>query len=110
MKKMVSMILAIALALALSTQAFAAGNCKYAGNEFLLSTGHCNATNVNVRTGPGTSYSSLGTAQKNEIYYEFQNTTGPSSSNWCHVHGKYIGWMYAQYYTADHAARIEEVL
>lgn len=112
MKKLIAVLLAAVLCFSLNVPAFAASTtCKYANKEFLLSTGYCNASNVNVRSGPGTNYSSLGKAQKKDTYDEYQLLSGPSSTSWSHVHGKYIGWMYSEYYTAEYAARsFKEVL
>lgn len=104
MKKFVSICLVAILCLGLSVPAAALGTC-HETHLHLLSTGYCNGDGVNVRTGPGTNYKSLGLAYKKDVYHDYQ-TTRKDAGNWCHVHGKHIGWMHQRYYTATAPASI----
>lgn len=109
MKKIAGLILAGCMVLAGSAPAFAAGTCTSA-HSVLLGIGHCNANQVNVRSGPGTSYKSHGYAYKNDVYYWYETmgeATGKENVDniWRHVHGDHIGWMHKDYFTFDEPAR-----
>lgn len=109
MKKVLCLALTIILCLGLSIPAAAAGTCT---DEHLISLayGYCNANSVNVRTGPGTNYRSVGLANKGDTFNWYQTVAECHGTQnvdmlWCHVHGKHIGWMYGDYYTATEGAR-----
>ena len=109
MKKIVSLMLALALCFSLSITAFAAVDEYGVCNEehvFLLGAGECNADGVNIRTGPGTNYASIGMAYKGEVFNHYQCER--ESRDWIHVHGDHIGWIYYEYYTDVEPARIGE--
>lgn len=111
MKKVISLMLALTMCLGLTVTASAAGSCEDK-HVLFIAVGHCNGDYVNVRTGPGTSYKSVGYAYKNDPYYYYQTDREPSDGSWMHVHGfgttheNHIGWMYSQYYTATEAASL----
>lgn len=106
LKQGIAIVFAFVLCFNLSAPAFAAGSCQET-HLHLLSTGYCSGNNVNVRTGPGTSYKSVGKANKGDAYGDYQ-TNRKDPGHWCHVHGKHIGWMYADYYTPVDPARVVE--
>lgn len=67
-------------------------------------TFQCNATNVNVRTGPGTSYESITKLQKGEWGYVIDYNTFDTQPTWAKVtfyreseREHYEGWVYLQY-------------
>ena len=109
MKKIICLALTLILGLGLSIPVAAAGTCTYK-HLISLAYGYCNANSVNVRTGPGTNYKSVGFANKGDTYSWYEtvaesNGTQNEDMLWCHVHGEHIGWMYADYYTATEPAR-----
>lgn len=102
--KLLAVVIALIIA-SMSVPAFAAGTCNET-HLWLLGTGYCNANGVNVRTGPGTSYTSLGMLFHGDQLMDYQTQRdSDATSNWMHVHGKHIGWMHVNYYTLVEPAR-----
>lgn len=107
-KKFLAVLSAGAIMTSMAVPAFAAGTCT-SDHYIMLSIGHCNANGVNIRTGAGTGYRSVGTANKGDVFNNYQTIAEAQGKEnqdlqWEHVHGKHIGWMYGQYYTADSVA------
>lgn len=110
-KKIIALMMAVVICLGLNIPASAAGTCN---DEHILFTaiGICNGDYVNIRTGPGLNYKSVGYAYKNDPYYWYQTARQPADASWIHVHGfsckyeEHIGWMYSQYYTGTESPRM----
>ena len=114
MKKIIVCMMVIAACMVMTTSTFAAGTCNDP-HFIMFGVGHCNENGVNVRTGPGLDYKSVGFAYKNDRY-NFYETMGEVNGTqnpdclWNHVHGEHIGWMYKTYFTLDDVARAPELL
>lgn len=109
MKKICCLLLAVVICLGVSSTALALGTCNDE-HFILLGWGYCNANNVNIRTGPGKSYASVGQANNGDGFL-FYETVGEAHNGvnrdgaWTHVHGNHIGWIYSQYFTVSDAAQ-----
>ena len=102
---MMSILMAIAICCSLSVPAFALGTCNDT-HVYILGAGYCNGDGVNIRTGPGKSYSSVGMAYYGDgfnHYWTERDMENPT--DWIHVHGNHIGWIHGDYYTDVEAAR-----
>lgn len=104
-KSLIYTALVLLLCTSLSVPSFASDICNEE-HLWILGAGHCNANGVNIRTGPGKKYSSLGLAYKDDKFNHYQ-TKRDSEGNyeWIHVHGRLNGWIYMDYYTDVEAAR-----
>lgn len=103
MKKIITLVMVVVLCMVMMTSALAAGTCNDQ-HHILYGVGYCTANGVNVRTGPGLNYKSVGFAYENDSYRFYEtmgeiNGTQNQDMLWNHVHGEHIGWMYRTYFT-----------
>lgn len=109
MKKFVVLLMSLVMVASISTKASAAGTCTWT-HWYPLAYGYCNANYVNVRTGWGLDYPSVGYAFNGDEYYYYATYEEPWDTEWLHVHGlsnvheRHIGWMYYTYFTATDPA------
>ena len=104
-KRIIGIMLAITTCLTLSVSAYALGTCNDV-HLFILGAGYCNGDGVNIRTGPGKSFSSVGMAFYGDGFNHYQTERDEDGNwEWIHVHGVHIGWIHMDYYTDVEAGR-----
>jgi len=104
-KRIIGIAMAVMVFFTMSVPAFALGTCNEV-HLWILGAGYCNADGVNIRTGPGKNYSSVGMAFYGDGFNHYQTERDSDATyEWIHVHGKHIGWIHMDYYTDTEAAR-----
>lgn len=104
-KRIIGIAMAIMVCFTMSVPAFALGTCNEV-HMWILGGGYCNGDGVNIRTGPGKNYPSVGMAYYGDGFNHYQvERDSWDTMDWIHVHGVHIGWIYSNYFTTTEAAR-----
>lgn len=104
-RKLIAILMAGMVCFNLSAPALALGTCNDV-HLWMLGAGYCNGDGVNIRTGPGKRYPSVGMSYYGDGFNHYQTERDSDATyEWIHVHGGHIGWIHMDYYTEVEAAR-----
>ena len=104
-KRLIGFLMAVSVCFSLSVPALAFGKCNDV-HLWILGAGYCNGDGVNIRTGPGKKFSSVGMSYYGDTFNHYQTERDTADTyEWIHVHGDHIGWIHTDYYTDVEAAR-----
>lgn len=103
-RRLIGLVMAILACLTMSVPSLALGTCHEV-HLWILGAGYCNGDGVNIRTGPGKNYPSVGMAYYGDGFNHYQTERDSwDTYEWIHVHGVHIGWIHMDYYTDVEAA------